>query len=85
MNLSGQPAGSLKEATDKGLPVLAYGVFLNTIIEFMIIAFVLFLVVKQINRFKAPPPAPKVPEPTAEEKLLGEIRDILKSQGTSKA
>jgi large conductance mechanosensitive channel len=83
LNLSGQPAGSLKEATDKGLPVLAYGAFLNTIIEFLIIAVVLFLVVKQINRFKAPP-APKAPEPTAEEKLLGEIRDILKSQGTTK-
>jgi large conductance mechanosensitive channel len=81
LNLSGQPAGSLKEATDKGLPVLAYGLFLNTIIEFLIIAFVLFLVVKQVNRFKAPPEAPKVPEPSAEEKLLGEIRDILKSQG----
>jgi large conductance mechanosensitive channel len=81
-NLSGQPAASLKEATDKGLPVVAYGVFLNTLIEFLIIAFVLFLVVKQVNRFKKPPEAPKAPEPTAEEKLLGEIRDILKSQGT---
>jgi large-conductance mechanosensitive channel len=38
--------------------------------------------VKQINRFKAPPEAPKAPEPNAEEKLLEEIRDILKSQGT---
>jgi large-conductance mechanosensitive channel len=36
--------------------------------------------VKQINRFKKPPEAPKTPEPTAEEKLLGEIRDILKTQ-----
>ena len=82
LNLSAQPAGSLKEASDKGLPVLAYGVFLNTVIEFLIIAFVLFLVVKQINRFKASPEAPKTPEPTAEEKLLGEIRDILKSQNS---
>jgi large conductance mechanosensitive channel len=82
LNLSGQPAGSLKEAADKGLPVLAYGAFLNTVIEFLIIAFVLFLVVKQVNRFKAPPVAPKAPEPSAEEKLLGEIRDILKSQSS---
>jgi large conductance mechanosensitive channel len=84
LNLSGQPAGSLKEATDKGLPVLAYGVFLNTIIEFLIIAFVLFLVVKQINQFKKTAEAPAPKEPSAEEKLLGEIRDILKSQATGK-
>ena len=56
LNMSGQSAGSLKEASDRGLPVLAYGVFLNTVIEFTIIAFVLFLVVKQINRFKSAPP-----------------------------
>jgi large conductance mechanosensitive channel len=80
LNLSGQPAGSLKEATDKGLPVLAYGVFVNTVIEFLIIAFVLFLVVKQVNRFKNPPEVSKAPEPSAEEKLLAEIRDILKAR-----
>jgi len=80
LNLSSQPAGSLKEATDRGLPVLAYGAFLNTVIEFLIIAFVLFLVVRQVNVMRgAPKPAPK--EPTQEEKLLGEIRDLLKSQG----
>jgi large conductance mechanosensitive channel len=62
------------------LPVLAYGAFLNTVIEFLIIAFVLFLVIKQVNRFKKPPEAPKTPEPSAEEKLLGEIRDILKAR-----
>ena len=83
LNLSGQPAGSLKEAADKGLPVVAYGVFLNTIIEFLIIAVVLFVVVKQINRFKKPPEAPAPPGPSAEEKLLGEIRDILKSQASA--
>jgi large-conductance mechanosensitive channel len=37
-------------------------------------------VVKQINRFQKPPEAPKTPEPTTEEKLLGEIRDILKAR-----
>ncbi|MBV8814403.1 MAG: large conductance mechanosensitive channel protein MscL [Verrucomicrobia bacterium] len=79
LNLSGQPAGSLKEATDRGIPVLAYGAFLNTVFEFLIIAFVLFLVIRQVNRFRGQP-APK--EPSAEEKLLGEIRDVLKSQAT---
>jgi large conductance mechanosensitive channel len=79
LNLSGQPAGSLKEATDRGIPVLAYGAFLNTVFEFLIIAFVLFLVIKQVNRFRGQS-APK--EPSAEEKLLGETRDVLKSQAT---
>ena len=79
LNLSGQPAGSLKEATDRGIPVLAYGAFLNTVFEFLIIAFVLFLVIRQVNRFRGQP-GPK--EPSAEEKLLGEIRDVLKSQAT---
>ena len=77
LNLSGQPAGSLKEATDKGLPVLAYGAFLNTVIEFLIIAFCLFVLIKQVNRFKRPV-AP--PGPSAEEALLTEIRDLLKAQ-----
>ena len=79
LNLSNQPAGSVKEATEKGVPVLAYGLFLNTVIEFLIIAFVLFLVIKQVNRFKQPAPAAP-PEPSAEEKLLAEIRDLLKEQ-----
>jgi len=82
LNLTGQTAGSLKEAADKGIPVLAYGVFLNTVIEFLIVAFVLFLVIKQINRFKKPPEVPAPTGPSAEEKLLGEIRDILKSQAS---
>jgi large conductance mechanosensitive channel len=77
INFSGKPAASLKEATDKGLPVLAYGAFLNTMIEFLIIAVVLFVVIKQVNRFRKPAP-PK--GPSAEEKLLTEIRDLLKSE-----
>jgi len=44
--LNGQHVASLKEATDKGVPVLAYGVFINTVIEFLIIAFCLFIVIK---------------------------------------
>ena len=66
----------------KGVPVLAYGVFLNTVIEFLIIAFVLFLVIKQINRFKKTTEAPPPTGPSAEEKLLTEIRDLLKEQSS---
>jgi large conductance mechanosensitive channel len=81
LNLSNQPAASVKEATDKGVPVLAYGVFLNTVIEFVIIALVLFVVIKQVNRFKKAAEAPP-PGPSAEEKLLTEIRDLLKEQSS---
>ena len=77
INLSAKPAASLKEATDQGLPVLAYGLFLNTVIEFLIIALVLFVVIQQVNRFRKSPP-PK--GPSAEEKLLAEIRDLLKAE-----
>jgi len=77
VNLTSKPAASLKEATDKGLPVLAYGAFLNTVIEFLIIALVLFVVIQQVNRFRKPAP-PK--GPSAEEKLLTEIRDLLKAE-----
>lgn len=80
VNLSGTPAASLAEAKAKGLATLNYGVFLNTTIEFLIIAFAIFVVVKQINRLKrAAPPAPAAPpEPSNEEKLLAEIRDLLR-------
>ncbi|MGA8477464.1 MAG: large conductance mechanosensitive channel protein MscL [Chthoniobacterales bacterium] len=77
INLSARPAASLKAATDQGLPVLAYGLFLNTVIEFLIIALVLFFVIQQVNRFRKPPPSKG---PSAEEKLLAEIRDLLKAE-----
>jgi large conductance mechanosensitive channel len=79
INLSGKPASSLKDATDKGLAVIGYGAFLNTVIEFVIIAFVLFLIIKQINLLVKPAPVPPK-GPSAQEKLLTEIRDVLKAQ-----
>ena len=65
--------------------VLGIGAFLMAIINFIVIAFVLFLVVKGMNALKkkeeaAPPPPPAEPEPTKEELLLAEIRDILKEK-----
>jgi large conductance mechanosensitive channel len=77
INLSGKPVASIKDATDKGVAVLAYGAFLNTVIEFLIIAFVLFVVIRQVNRLHKPA-APK--GPSREEKLLAEIRDLLKAE-----
>ena len=50
IDLSGQHPATLAEAKAKGLPVIAYGVFLNDIIIFLIVAFVVFLIVKAVNR-----------------------------------
>lgn len=59
INLSDKPYDSLKAAKDAGAPVISYGVFINTMIDFIIIAFVIFMVIKQINRIKKEPaPAP---------------------------
>ncbi len=78
INLSGQPIASLAEAKTKGAPTLNYGVFFQSVFDFIIIAFVIFMVVKQMNRFKKEAPPPPPPGPTNEEKLLMEIRDALK-------
>ena len=61
LSLTGQSFPTLAEAKRAGAPVLAYGVFLNTVIEFLIVAFVIFLVVKQVNRFQKPVEAPAAP------------------------
>ena len=82
LNLSGTPVASLADAKAKGLATLNYGVFLNTTFEFLIIAFTIFMVIKQINRLKREAPAAPAapPEPSNEEKLLTEIRDLLKKK-----
>jgi large conductance mechanosensitive channel len=75
INLSSTPVNTLKEATDKGVPVIAYGLFINHVIDFVIVTFVVFLMVKQINRLKKAHETPQ--EIPAQEKLLTEIRDLL--------
>jgi large conductance mechanosensitive channel len=57
-----------------------YGMFLQTTIDFLIIAVCVFLLVKAVNKLRAPAPPPAAPEPTAEEKLLTEIRDLLRQR-----
>lgn len=52
----GTPVATLAAAKAAKVPVLAYGVFLNTIIEFLIVAFVIFLVVKSVNKLQGPQP-----------------------------
>ena len=81
LNLSGTPQPSLTAAKAAGAPTLNYGVFLQTVFDFLIIAFVIFMLVKQVNRFKKEEaPAAPPPGPSAQEKLLMEIRDALKER-----
>jgi len=80
INMSGTPQPSLTAAKAAGAPTINYGVFLQSVFDFVIIAFVIFMLVKQVNRFKKEaPPAPPA-GPTNEEKLLMEIRDALKGR-----
>jgi large conductance mechanosensitive channel len=53
--LNGQTYASLADAQKAGAPTINYGVFLNTVLEFLIVAFVVFLLVRQINRMMPPP------------------------------
>ncbi|MHB8655993.1 MAG: large conductance mechanosensitive channel protein MscL [Terriglobia bacterium] len=58
INLSGQQYDSLAAAKSAGAATINYGLFLTSVIDFLIVALVIFLLVKQINRFKKPAPAP---------------------------
>jgi large conductance mechanosensitive channel len=68
---------TLKLAKDAGAVTLNYGVFINTVIDFLIVAFAIFLLIKQINRLKKEAPPPPAAGPPRQEVLLAEIRDLL--------
>lgn len=74
--LAGEPRGTLAAARDAGATI-AYGNFITLLINFLIIAWVLFLVVKGMNRMKKKEEAKPTPEAPREEVLLTEIRDLL--------
>jgi len=75
--LNGKKFATLAEAKLASAPVITYGIFLNTVIEFLIVAACVFLLVKVVNKIKrAEPAAPAAPPKT--EVLLEEIRDLLK-------
>jgi large conductance mechanosensitive channel len=82
VNLSmGSTFASVAEAEAAGAPIIKYGIFINTVLDFVIVAFAIFLVIRGLNKLKrkqeaAPPPPP--PGPTPDQKLLTEIRDLLK-------
>lgn len=82
INLSGKQFGSYAEAKKAGAAVIGYGNFLNTTIQFLLMAFVIFLMVRFINRLRRTEPVEPVapPEASAEVKLLSDIRDLLQKE-----
>jgi large conductance mechanosensitive channel len=82
ISLSGGTYKTLAEAKAAGAATLNYGLFLNAVVQFLIVAFVIFLLVRTINKLrKKEEEAPAAePVPTKEEALLTEIRDILKAR-----
>lgn len=80
ITLKGAQFDTLKQATEAGAITLNYGLFINTILNFLIITFVLFLVLRQINRLRSPPPDAPPAEVPEDIQLLREIRDSLKGK-----
>lgn len=85
ITLTGDSYPTVQAAKDAGAPVIGYGMFVNTVINFLIVAFAVFMLVKWINHLRrmtgmeAEAPA-KAPPPPRQEVLLQEIRDVLKSR-----
>jgi large conductance mechanosensitive channel len=79
LDLSGGDYGSLAAAEAAGAPLIKYGVFINTVLDFLIVAFAIFMVIKGMNSLKKKeeekPAEP--PKPSEEVELLREIRDAL--------
>ena len=81
VNLGDGEYKTLAEAQEAGAAVLAYGQFIQNIIDFIIIAFCIFLMIKGMNKLKKKEePAPEAPAGPTQEELLAEIRDLLKKQ-----
>jgi large conductance mechanosensitive channel len=74
---------TLAEAQEAGASLLAYGQFIQNIIDFVIVAFCIFLMIKgmnKLNRNKEEPEAPAAPAGPTQEELLAEIRDLMKQK-----
>ena len=80
VNLGTEQFANLAAAEEAGAPVIKYGIFINNVLDFVIVAFAIFLVIRAMNNMKKKEEeAPKEPpKPSAEEVLLTEIRDALK-------
>ena len=79
ITLDGKSYVSLAQAREAGAPVIAFGSFINNVISFLIVAFVLFMVIKAMNKLrrKQEEEPSKEPPPSREVQLLQEIRDTL--------
>jgi large conductance mechanosensitive channel len=75
--LDGQAYANLAAAKAAGGSIITYGIFVNAVFNFMIVSFVIFMLVKQVNKLKKIPPASDAPVPE-DIQLLREIRDSLK-------
>ncbi len=76
-SMDGNDYATLAAAKEAGGAVIAYGNWINTIVNLLIVGFVMFLIVRSYNKTKTPPAPPAPAGPSAEE-LLAEIRDSLK-------
>ena len=86
VTLKGGAHPTIEAAKAAGAVTVNYGLFINAVIRFLIVAFAIFILVKQINRLKAEEPTPEpVPplEPPRQEVLLAEIRDLLKARSSA--
>lgn len=83
VTLKGGSYPTLDAAKGAGAVTVNYGLFINAVIRFVIVAFAIFILVKQINRLQREEPAEPapLPEPPRQEVLLAEIRDLLKARG----
>ena len=85
VNMSSVAYESVAAAEEAGAPIIKYGLFIQNVFDFVIVAFVIFMVIRGMNKMKRekeaePEAPPKPPEPSAEEKLLTEIRDSLRQR-----
>ena len=85
INLSGsEKYETIQAAQEAGASVFAYGQFIQNVVDFLIVAFCIFLMLKGINKLnrkkEEPAPAPEAPKGPTQEELLAEIRDMLKQK-----
>jgi len=84
INLGEGDYKTLAAAQEAGASVFAYGSFIQNVVDFIIVAFCIFLMLKGINKLnrkkEEPAPEPEAPKGPTQEELLAEIRDLLKKQ-----